>query len=132
MKWWLMSVMSIIILVALLAAMTLQAKTNSLKSPLPSATPVVRTFAVVVSNNKIDQASIKVKKGETVTIDITSHDQNEADIKIEAFTQATTVESNNVTQLSFVADKAGTFPIIIEDIEVGEEMRETVGTLNVE
>jgi plastocyanin len=101
------------------------------QDPVPAATsPDAKVFAIKGVNYGFDVKEIRVKKGDTVTIQFESTDGFH-DWKIDEFNAATDrVQPGTPTSVTFVADESGTFEYYCS---VGQHRHHgMVGTLIVE
>lgn len=99
--------------------------------PANAATPTERTFHIDAQRFEYNPAIIKVNPGDRVTIELTAKDVVHG-LSIDGYDLATTADPGEPAQLTFVADRQGTFrfrctmtcgnlhPFMIGKLEVGQ------------
>jgi plastocyanin len=88
---------------------TSSASSNSTSTSGSGSTASVKTFNVAASNFKFSLSEMRVKKGDTVTINVTNTGGFH-DVKIDEFNVATKrLQDGQTDTVTFVADKTGTF-----------------------
>lgn len=76
-----------------------------------TTTPSVKEFDVTARQFEFDPSTITVNEGDTVKLNVTSEDTPHG-ISIAAFGVSQTLSPNSTKTIEFVADKAGTYPIV--------------------
>lgn len=71
----------------------------------------VKEFDVTARQFEFDPSTITVNEGDTVKLNVTSEDTPHG-ISIAAFGVSQTLSPNSTKTIEFVADKAGTYPIV--------------------
>ncbi len=91
-------------------ANTNEANTNDTPT-LDTTEPSVKEFDVTARQFEFDPSTITVNEGDTVKLNVTSEDVPHG-ISIAAFGVSQTLSPNSTKTIEFVADKAGTYPIV--------------------
>lgn len=97
------------------AAGTFEANSNEANTndtpTLDAAESTVKEFDVVARQFEFVPGTITVNTGDTVKLNVTSEDVPHG-ISISAFGVSQSFDSNSTKTIEFVADKAGTYPIV--------------------
>lgn len=116
------------------AAGTFEANTNSANTNdtpnLDVPESAVKEFDVVARQFEFVPGTITVNTGDTVKLNVTSEDVPHG-ISISAFGVSQTFDSNSTKTIEFVADTAGTYPIVCS-VACGAGHSSMKGTLIVE
>lgn len=106
----------------------LQRPDPSMTKPASISSIGQKEFKITIDNGKRVKgpAVITVKKGDKIHIQYAATDMGEADVRLEAFALNAGLVGNAVSDMEFIADKAGTFPIELR-VE-GEESHATSKT----
>lgn len=93
-------------------ANTNEANTNDTPTVDTNTTEsTVKEFDVTARQFEFDPSTITVNEGDTVKLNVTSEDTPHG-ISIAAFGVSQTLSPNSTKTIEFVADKAGTYPIV--------------------
>jgi hypothetical protein len=97
----------------------------------------IKAFNIVMSNDRIESGGpFKASQGDRIVINLSSHDQGEADFQIDGLGTpvSTTIETNNHDQITFIVEKKGDFVIALnrEEPWEGKVEHTQIGTLHVD
>jgi heme/copper-type cytochrome/quinol oxidase subunit 2 len=96
-RWWQLAILSLIGLVVLIVPL-----------PVRATAPVERTILMDAKRFEYDPAILKVNQGDRVTIELVATDVVHG-LSIDGYNLETTADPGKPAQLTFVADKQGTF-----------------------
>ncbi len=105
---------TLLILTGLFFVLNPKSSRNINLSPAPIV-PVVKTFDLVVKNNKLAKGSdnLKVNQGENVVIRITADVDGE--LHLHGYDKSVNFKKDKQAQLSFTAKLSGRFPYELEN-----------------
>lgn len=96
-----------------------------------------RSYDLNISENKLTSGpdTIKVKQGQKVQINIIPGDQDESEFLVQGYGQGGNVQTGSTAEFEFVADKQGSYPLMIVPEQEDDEPHHPnvqIGTLIVE